>query len=1096
MRIARTSTCIALIAFLLCLLLSSPSALRAQVVGATLEGTVTDPHGNVVQGATVTLRNLEQGVGRVVTTNRAGEYTAPNLVPGPYQVVVTAPGFSKQVKNGVTLTVGERPVINVQLSVSSVSTTVEVQATGANLEEASSALSGVVSGQTTRELPLNGRDWTQLAALQPGVALVRSQPDANSTSSRGNRGFATQFTIAGGRPQQNSYRLDGIITNDYANAGPGSTAGITIGVDSLQEFSIVTSNYSAAYGFTSGGVINALTRAGSNQFHGSAYEFVRNDVFDARAYFDTPGTAYPFRQNQYGATFGGPIIHDRSFIFGNYEGFDKVLASPTLSTVPSPAARGDSNGNTVGTINGTNYTINPQAARYLVFYPEPNTGTVSTTTGAGTYSFAGKEFTPEQFFTIRFDQTITAKDSLYATYLFDTSSTTLPDPLNTTLGASNARRQTLSVAYNHIFSDRFYNSLRLGANREFVGTLITRAGASSAAASTSYGAAPGLYAPSIQISSFATFNGGLNSSGATTYGFTTPQIYDDAFFSKGHHTLKFGFAFERIMNNMLVQVTPDGTYKFTSLATYLQNQPNSLQVQVTPAIPRDIRQSVVGGYLEDDWRLRANFTITGGIRYEMSTVPTETANRLANIQNFTATAPVLGSPLFMNPTLKNFEPRLGFSYSPAFSANKFNVSGGYGIFDVLPLTYQFNLMVTQNAPYILNLSGTPAAGSFPSAGYTQIATTGTGKPRETYIQFNPPRNYVQQYNLTLQQQLPWNINLKVAWVGSHAVHQAFRTTDANIPTPVQIGGRLVFPCAAYVAGLTNISCKTPAPPIAPTFGQIDGQNWSAGASYNGLIFQLKQILHKQFQYQASVTYQKSLDGNSSVIAGGPLNNSISGQFLFHPLRGASDFDVKRVVVVNGVWTVPDLARKGSFASYVANGYEMAGIFQASDGQPFTPVFAGDVNGDGNTSTFDVPDRIIGPGCTGNPVNIHNFDNYIKQQCFTTPLNTVSSSGTVFGDAGRNSIFGPAYVDFDYSLLKNIPIAALGKEAHLQLRAEMFNIFNRPNIIAPYSNNRFAIQGIATPQTIPVGTLIPSGSTGQATTSFPPRQIQLGAKLVF
>ena len=1066
------------------------SHLHAQVVGATLAGTVTDPNGSAVPGAKVTMTNLVQGVERNTTTNQDGEYIAPNLVPGPYRVTVTAAGFATAVREGITLTIGDRPVINVQLAVASVSTTVDVRSNANNLESASAALSSLVDGRTTRELPLNGRDWTQLAALQPGVALVHSQPDANSTSSRGNRGFGTQFSISGSRPQQNTYRLDGIVVNDYANAGPGSTAGITIGVDALQEFSIVTSNYSASYGFTSGGVINALTRAGTNKYHGSVYEFVRNDVFDARSYFSTPGTAYPFRQNQFGATIGGPIIRDHSFIFGNYEGFRKVLAVPTISTVPSPAARGDSNGHTVGTINGVNYNIDPQAARYLVFYPEYNTGIPSPVTGAATFSFAGKEFTPEDFFTIRFDQTLSPKDSLYATYMFDNSSTTLPDPLNTTLGASNARRQAVSIVYNHIFSNSFYNSFRVGALRQFVGTLITLPGANPASTDPSYGAVPGLYAPSIQISSFATFGGGLNSSGATTYGFTTPQFYNDAFWERGRHTIKFGFAFERLMNNQLTEVTPDGLYKFNSLVQYLQNVPASLQVQVTPAIPRDIRQTVIGSYVEDDWRVRPNVTLSYGLRYEMSTVPTETANRLANIRTFTATTPVLGDPLFMNPTLRNFEPRLGFSYSPAFSHGLTNISGGYGIFDVLPLTYQFNLMVTQNAPYMVNLSNSSSLprGSFPTAAYNAVTTGGSGKPRQTYIQFDPPRNYVQQYNLTLQQEFPRNINVRLSWVGSHGVHQAFRTTDANIPTPTLTQGRLVFPCAAYQPGLTNISCKTPAPPIQPAFGQIDGQNWTVGSSYNGLLFQWRQTILKQFSYQAAFTWQKSLDGNSSVIAGGPVQNSISGQFLFHPLRGVSDYNVPRMFVLNGVWTAPNAAREGSLASYFLNGFQMAGIFTVQDGQPFTPVYAGDINGDGNTVPFAVPDRIFTPGCTGNPVNVHNFSNYIKQQCFVTPLNTTGLPGTVFGNAGRNSILGPGYVNVDYSLVKNIAIRPLGEEGHLQLRAELFNIFNRPNVNGPYTNNKFAINSSAM--------TVASGATGLATTAFPPRQIQLGAKLIF
>jgi hypothetical protein len=355
---------------------------------------------------------------------------------------------------------------------------------------------------------------------------------------------------------------------------------------------------------------------------------------------------------------------------------------------------------------------------------------------------------------------------------------------------------------------------------------------------------------------------------------------------------------------------------------------------------------------------------------------------------------------------------------------------------------------------------------------------------------------VQQYNVTLQQSLLWNLSLKTSWVGSHGLHQAFRTTDANIPQPTfAANGQIIFPCAAFATGLANLSCKTPAPPINPAFGQIDGQSWNSGSSYNGLLLELKQTVKKQFQWSGAFTWQKSLDGNSSVIAGGPFQNSISGQFLFHPLRGVSDFDVPKSLVISGVWTSPDAVRDGNPLGIVANGWELAGIFQVANGQPFTPVFAGDVNGDGNTVPFDVPDRIYGGSCAGNPVNVHNFYNYIKQSCFAVPQNNTGISGTAFGNAGRNSIFGPGYVDMDFSMMKNFAIRPLSEGTHLQVRAEMFNIANRPNINAPYTNNKFAIPATITRVNgaIPVA---PSGSTGQATTSSPPRQIQLGAKLIF
>jgi hypothetical protein len=1057
-------------------LLTAALPLGAQVTGATLAGTITDSTGKVIPSATITVRNLEQGTARIVSSNGTGEYLAPNLVPGTYQVEFSAPGFSTEVKQNVTLTVGERPIINVVLKVGAVDQTIEVQDTASSMELGTSAISAVVSGATTRELPLNGRDWTQLATLQPGIAAINSQPSATSTSSRGNRGFGQQLTISGGRPQQNSYRLDGIIVNDYANSSPGSTAGLSLGTDSIQEFSVVSSNYSASYGMTSGGVINAITRAGTNQFHGSAYEFVRNDYFDAQAFFDKQ--KLPFRRNQFGGTLGGPIVKNRTFIFGNYEGFRQVLSSSTISTVPSANAR-------QGNLVAGKVAVNPNVAPYLGFWPLPN-GKVSGDTGS--YQFASKEFTPENFVTARVDQTISPKDSIFGTYLYDNGTTQQPDALNVLTNLSLTKRQVVSIEENHIFSNSFYNAARVGANRENAGTLITAPGANQLGTDQSLGAAPGLYAPGIQVSGLTTLSGGLNATSTATYGFTTPQFNDDAFLTKGNHSIKFGFAFERIYLNTTQQTAPNGIFKFNSLTNFLTNVPASLQLQVTPGNPRNIRQNIFGGYIEDDWRLHENLTVTVGLRYEPSSVPSEVHGKTSNLRTLTSATTYTGDPFFQNSTLRNFEPRIGFAYSPGANQGRTAIRGGFGIFDVLPLTYQFNLMTTQAAPFMINVSkssGLPA-GSFATAAYNIVANTPAGKQRATYVQYNPPRNYVEQWNLSLEQQFPLKITFKAAYVGTHGVHQALRTTDANIPTPTISGGALIFPCA--VEGIANQTCKTAAPVINPNFGQIDGQNWVVSSVYSGLLTQVSQELSKGFQWQASFTWQKSLDGSSSVIAGGPFQNSLTGQFLFHPLRGPSDFNVPKVFVANLIWNAPKPIAPTNPASYLINGWELGSIFQVANGQPFTPVLSGDVLGLANTVPFDVPDRLTTPGCQGNAVNTgtKNALNYIKTQCFIFPVNTTGIAGNRFGNAGRNSLMGPGLVELDFSIMKNFALTRVAEGPRLQFRAEAFNLPNRPNLGAPYTNN--ALFDTTTNRLASAGQI--------TTTATTPREIQLGLKLLF
>src|SRR5947209_9057898 len=310
---------VATMLFVAAIAVFAPLALHGQTTAGQLQGTIQDPTGAVVPDAAVSARNLETGVIRTTKSNASGLFSLPDLQPSTYEVTISAPGFSTQHRTNIVLTVGAQQVMNVELTTAQVNSTVEVTSSAPAIELASSSLGGVEDSRTTRELPLNGRDWTQLATLQPGVASVRTQNTLNgSSSNRGSRGFGTELSINGGRPTQNNYFLDGISQNDYGNATPGSVTGLTLGVDAVEEFSILTSNYNSSYGQTSGGVINAVTRSGTNQLHGDAYEFLRNDKLDARNFFD--GQKPPFRRNQFGAAAGGPIRRDRTFIFGNYEG--------------------------------------------------------------------------------------------------------------------------------------------------------------------------------------------------------------------------------------------------------------------------------------------------------------------------------------------------------------------------------------------------------------------------------------------------------------------------------------------------------------------------------------------------------------------------------------------------------------------------------------------------------------------------------------------------------------------------------------------------------------------------------------------------------
>src|SRR5580704_13599136 len=458
-KIRSTETAVCFLAFaalVFCSLL--PATARAQVAGATLSGTVTDQSAAVIPQATISAKNVDTGITRTSVTSAAGFYSIPNLLPGSYEVRTSAQGFSSQVKAGITLTVGEQQVLDFTLQVGQTNQTVVVTTEAPNVELASSSISATVNSTTVRELPLNGRSWTDLAALQPGVSSVlQIQTDFAVGGDRGNRGFGNQITVAGDRPEQNNYRLDGLSINDFNNAAPGSVLGGDLGVDAIQEFSVITSNVSAEYGRTSGGVLNAITRSGTNQFHGGVYEFLRNDALDAANYFENSNglKKASFRQNQFGVDAGGPIRKDKLFIFGDYEGIRYSKGIPNPITVPSNAARQgilvDSNGNledqhgcsfqgwtqangcpTSGALippltsqsqcapegNGaTNHLLAPGQAgfcvddsvtKYLPFWPvsahtNPDGNTAS-------YGFTAQRNATENFFTIRGNDKISDKD--------------------------------------------------------------------------------------------------------------------------------------------------------------------------------------------------------------------------------------------------------------------------------------------------------------------------------------------------------------------------------------------------------------------------------------------------------------------------------------------------------------------------------------------------------------------------------------------------------------------------------------------------------------------------------------------------------------
>src|SRR6202171_3002360 len=799
--------------------LSLTASMYSQVTGATLSGTISDPSGGVIPGAQISIRNIATGISKDFQADSDGYYTAPNLAPGTYEVRVTAKGFNTVVST-VTLAVGAQQQLDIPMKVGEASETGRVTLAAPQIDLTSSTLTGQVESQTILELPLNGRDWTSLATLQPGVNLIEAQMDYAGTA-RGNRGFGAELTISGQRTTNNNYRLDGISVNDYANSGPGNVIGASLGVDAILEVSVLTGGFSAEYGKATGGVVNAITKSGTNSFHGDAYEFIRNSALDSRDYFSRTANIplAQFRRNQFGAAAGGPIIKDKTFIFGDYEGFRQAKGITTTVTVPSDAAR-------EGNLVSGPVTVDPAAAAELAMFSHATPGTSKG--DKGKFINSGLQIVPENFYTLRVDHKLSAKDTLFGTYLFDDTDFTQPDSFNNVLLKSHTKRQTVVLGESHTFGPTVVNAVRVGYSRSHALNLIPFGAINPAASLTSLGSTTGQAAPIMAISGYTRNQGGVGAASNYEHAFNNYQFADDAFWTQGAHTLKFGTDIERMQYNYIARVTPGGRWNFSNLAAFLTNNAKYFEAGIPSTItPREFRQTLIAGYIQDDWRLRPNLTLNLGLRYEMVTVIKDAQGKITSLLNISDPAPQCGvqftsafaqvpgsacagvGPYYHNPTLGNFEPRIGFAWDP-FHNGKTSVRGGFGIYDVLPLPGYFLVLQAQAAPFMIFDSVSKAStlkGKFSAGGQDLLTNpkdpSGVGKLSTSTVESHPHRNYVLQWNMNVQSKLSTDMTVSLGYVGSHGVHMLIRGDDGNMALPTLTPSGYLFPCGPNPDGTLN-----------------------------------------------------------------------------------------------------------------------------------------------------------------------------------------------------------------------------------------------------------------------------------------------------
>jgi len=1118
----------------LSLLAARPAA--AQVSGATVSGEITDESGAAIGDCKVSIKNIATGEIREVTTNSDGFYVAPNLLPGEYEVTASATGFSTLIQKNVTLTVGTEQPLNLTLHVGNLSQQVVVSAAPSAVQTTTSEVSATVDSTTVREMPLNGRDWASLASLEPGVVSIPNQATTSFNANKGNRGFGNQLSDSGHRPNENDYRVNGITINDYSNAAPGGPTGLNLGVDAIQEFSVITTGYTAQYGRTSGAVINAITKSGTDDFHGTGYIFDRDSIFDARNFFDGPDIPV-FHRLQFGAAAGGPIIKDRTFIFGNYEGVRQKQSGSGTIHVPDDAERA---------------LAVPAIIPYLALWPVAPAGAPDVN-GIQSFNVNIPTVANENYYIFRVDHKISERDSLNGGYFHDSGPQSQGDPLGNTVHEVFSRRQMVNIEETHIFNPEILNTVRVGVSR-LQGAINTPVSGDAAATDPTLAIAPGAKAtPQIPVSGLTTAFG-LGGFNRFTHAFNSYQADDDAFITRGTHALKVGFAFERMQYNVLEQLSPNGRMNtYSSLANFLNNTADQLNA-LAPGGSTEVglRESLFAGYIQDDWRAKSNLTLNLGLRYEMTTRPTD-ANRvpgytvngftvnsagfqqiqtLANCTpNTTLCGPVgTSSPIRSNPTVYNFEPRIGLAWDP-FHDGKTAVRAGFGLFDVLPLPYEFGLNTAATAPFQI-------IGADPNA----TLGTGTADPnvnfnrqkiRNRFVDPNPHRALVMNWNLNVQRDLGQGFTALAGYVGSRSVHLSVASDDINLVQPTLVSGvGFVFPCDPAQITPYQVVPKVNTCANNTTGIRIDS-NWGGGAgirpvlydgssSYNSFQAQLKKDTKHGVQGQVSYTFGKCRDTSSAPVTGDTYLNSIAVPLLLVKSArvGACDFDIRQVLTATFVWNIPSPHSDSAFVKNLAGGWELGSIITATTGAPFTATI-GDGNdplGTGFNGDFSMDFAGLLPGCkpTGGAGT-----NYINTNCFTPPFaptslppattanpfgcaplsfpnlpaGVVPPAGqqfcsNVLGNTHRNQFYGPGLTTVDFSLFKNTRVPKISESFNVQFRAEFFNILNHTNFLSPGFLNTFGQNNSIYDFE---GSSLPTALNQTSTSS---RQIQLGLKLIW
>jgi carboxypeptidase family protein/TonB-dependent receptor-like protein len=1046
---------------ILMLLLASASGF-AQVVTGTIAGRVTDATGAVVPGASVQVQNTETGLFRSIQTDSGGRYEARNLPPGSYTVTAQQAGFRTEVRRGTTLTVGSEVAVNMELTVGEVQEKIQVTEEAPAIETTSATLSGLVSQQQIRDLPLNGRSYDQLALLSPGVLY---QPNGTRNQTQGS---GLRLTANGARTDANLYLLDGTTVNDHSSQGPGSAAGMSLGVEAIREFRVLTHNFSAEYGRNAGAIISAVTRSGTNEFHGNAYEFLRNNVLDARGFFN-PGSLPPFRQNQFGASFGGRLIKDRIFFFANYEGFRQRQGVTSIATVPDLIARKGLLPNAAGVL--TPVTLSPAVVPYLNLYPLPN----GRNLGGGAAEFISDISTAatENYAMERMDFRLSDNDSFYWRYVFDPSEGFLPRPIPTWRDTSTGTNHFVVLSETHLFSPAMLNEFRFAFNRTTPGTISGPTDIQNHALDFIPGAGFGNLTFSSRGEGQATISElGTSRANPQIFPQNVFQATDTLSYMRGPHTWKFGFNLERIQLNTNSLKPRRGQYTFGSIDSLLAAAPSQGEFAFEfgdSSAYRGYRQILFGWFVQDDYRVRPNLTLNLGLRHEFINTPSEVNGRVANLRNITDAQSTLGPPFIT--TKLNFAPRAGLAWDPT-GTGKTSVRVGGGIFYNQHVGRPWYTYAGGDYRFLTDYKVRNPP-NFPNALRSGFAP---GSNATSTVQYQADTPTMIHYNLEIQQQLASSISVHAGYVGSRGYHFPRPTEqDTRIPQ-ILANGVKYFPLTA--------------PFVNPNFSSITEMATDSGSNYNALQAGINKSFSRGLLFQANYTWGKSLSdadilSPSQILSTAGTSMDAADRNLDY---GRSGFDRRHMFVFNSRYKLPlDNFLKPTWAKKALGGWEVNGIVQAGSGFAVDLRDGFNQSQNGDTGLPDRPNLVAGAsndphsgttaGCQGVAAGqkLGTPDRYYDACAFVLP------PAGFYGNLARNTLTGPAFRSVDFAMEKNLPVK---DRLNLIFRAEFFNLFNHANFAAP-NNTVFSSSGLR------------NGSAGRITgTTTSNRQIQFSLKLTF